>query len=154
MSSSLNRRSFLGLFSSGAAYAAQREPTSSSRAEPTPVREFELDEMTIEDLSRGMQSGKYTARHITELYMARIEALNRRGPMLRAVIDTNPDAVAIAEKLDTERKAGKIRSPLHGIPVLLKANIGTADKTRTSAGSLALAGWSPPQDSFPRRAAA
>ncbi len=148
MSSSLNRRSFLGLFSSGAAYAAQREQTPSSRAAPAAAREFELDEITIEDLSRGMKSGKYTARRITELYLARIEALNRRGPMLRAVIETNPDALEIAGKLDAERKAGKVRGPMHGIPVLLKANIGTADKTHTSAGSLALAEWSPPKDSF------
>src|SRR4029079_9036646 len=101
-----------------------------------------------DELSRGMQTGRYTARRISELYLARIDALNRRGPELRAVIDTNPDALAIADALDAERKAGKVRGPLHGIPVLLKANIGSADKLQTTAGSLALEHWSPPEDAY------
>ncbi len=84
---------------------------------------FELDELTIDDLSRAMQTGKYTARRITELYLARIEANNRRGPMLRAVIEINPDALAMAAALDVERKSGRVRGPMHGIPVLVKANI-------------------------------
>ena len=100
--------------------------------------------MTIAQL----QSGKYTARRVTELYLARIAATNRQGPRLGAVIETNPDALAIVSALDAERRQGKIRGPLHGIPVLLKANIGTADRTHTSAGSLALADWSPPEDAF------
>jgi len=144
----MNRRNFLAFLPSGAALAGQRAQTPPAGGRTSAVPAFELDEMTIDDLSRGMQGGKYTARRITELYLARIEATNRRGPMLRAVIETNPDALAIAEALDAERKQGKVRGPMHGIPVLLKANIGTADKTHTSAGSLALADWSPPKDSF------
>ena len=144
----MNRRNFLAFLPSGAALAGQSAQAQPSGVRTATVPPFELDEMTIDDLSRGMQSGKYTSRRITELYLARIEATNRRGPMLRAVIETNPDALAIAETLDAERKQGKIRGPMHGIPVLLKANIGTADKTHTSAGSLALADWSPPKDAF------
>jgi amidase len=148
MSFSMNRRKFFSLFPSGAAFAAQKVQISATRATAHSVPSFELDEITIDDLSRGMQTGRYTARRIAQLYLARIEATNRRGPMLRAVIETNPDAIEIAESLDAERKQGKIRGPMHGIPVLLKANIGTADKTHTSAGSLALAEWSPPKDAF------
>ena len=149
MSFPLNRRGFLSFLPGSAALAQQRgAETRAVRNVTAGAPRFELDELTIDDLSRGMASGKYTARRITELYLARIEATNRRGPMLRAVIETNPDAVAIADKLDAERKQGKVRGPMHGIPVLLKANIGTADKTHTSAGSLALADWSPPKDAF------
>ena len=144
----MNRRSFLAILPSSAALAAQRTQTRPSNGNAQDAPPFELDEITIDDLSRGMQSGKYTARRVTELYLARIEATNRRGPMLRAVIETNPDAPAIADKLDAERRQGAVRGPMHGIPVLLKANIGTADRTHTSAGSLALADWSPPKDAF------
>src|SRR5579872_5530026 len=116
----MNRRSFLAFLPSGAALAAKRPQTRPSTANAGAVPPFELDELTIDDLSRGMETGKYTARRIAELYLARIEATNRRGPMLRAVIETNPDALAIADKLDAERKQGKVRGPMHGIPVLLK----------------------------------
>lgn len=95
-----------------------------------------------------MQSGRYTARRLTELYLTRIEATNRKGPVLGAVIETDPDAVAVADALDRERKQKGARGPLHGIPVLIKDNIGTADHTHTSAGSLALADWTPPKDAF------
>jgi amidase len=105
-----------------------------------------LDEATIAGLQEGMRSGKYTARHLCELYLARIEAIDRRGPTLRAVIEMNPDALTIAGQLDQERKAGKLRGPLHGIPVLIKDNIATADRMMTTAGSLALAGTTPPRD--------
>jgi amidase len=115
----MNRRNFLAFLPSGAAFAGQsgRKQPSGGGAASLPA--FELDEMTVDDLSRGMQGGKYTARRITELYLARIEATNRRGPMLRAVIETNPDALAIADALDAERRQGKVRGPMHGIPVLL-----------------------------------
>ena len=109
---------------------------------------FELHEATIDDLQEAMRSGRLTARAITELYLARIEALNRQGPELRAIIETNPEALAIADRLDAERKAGKVRGPLHGIPVALKDNIDTHDRMTTTAGSLALEGSVPPQDSF------
>jgi amidase len=149
----MRRRDFLGLLPSSAALAGW--PTQLNLGDPAgaqgPVRPpaaFELDEITIDELQRAMQTGRYTARRITELYVARIQDLNQRGPELRAVIDTNPDALKIADALDAERRAGTVRGPLHGIPVLLKANIGTADKTETTAGSLALEHWSPPEDAF------
>jgi amidase len=149
----MNRRDFFALFPSAAALAGGLAPLDlaaqgAAGRRSAGAADFELDEATIDDLSRGMQTGRYTARRITQLYLARIEAINRRGPALGAVIDTNPDALTIADALDAERKQGKVRGPLHGMPVLLKANIGTADRTQTTAGSLALEHWSPPEDAF------
>src|SRR5262245_30760320 len=86
-----------------------------------------------------MSSGKETARSLVEKYRARIEAIDRSGPTLKSVIELNPDALSIADSLDQERKQGELRGPLHGIPVLIKDNIDTADRMATSAGSLALA---------------
>jgi amidase len=109
---------------------------------------FELEELTIVDLQQRMQSGQETARSLTEKYLARIAALDRQGPALRAVLETNPDALQIAEALDAERRAGTVRGPMHGIPVLLKDNVGTADRMTTTAGSLALEGSIPAKDAF------
>ncbi len=109
---------------------------------------FELEEITIAELQDGMNSGKYTARSITEKYLARIEAVDSNGPAIRSVIETNPDALAIAEELDKERKAKGLRGLLHGIPVLIKDNIDTRDRMMTTAGSLALVGAKPLKDSF------
>ena len=109
---------------------------------------FELHEATVDSLQEGMRSGQYTARRITELYLARIDALNTQGPELRAIIEINPDALAIADALDAERKAGKVRGPLHGIPIALKDNLDTHDRMTTTAGSLALEGSIPAHDSF------
>ena len=108
---------------------------------------FDLEEATIADLQSAMASGKRTARSITQLYLNRIAALDRKGPTLRYVIEVNPDALAVAESLDRERKGGRVRGPLHGIPMLLKDNLDTADRMTTTAGSLALAGSTPAQDS-------
>ena len=108
---------------------------------------FELDEISIEDLARGMKSGKYTARSLVEKYLARIDAIDKQGPAINTVIEINPDALPIAESLDKERRSGKVRSPLHGIPMLIKDNIDTSDKMMTTAGSLALTGSKPPIDS-------
>ncbi len=94
-----------------------------------------------------MTSGEWTARSITEAYLTRIEQLNLQGPSLRAVIETNPDALVIADELDRERRAQGARGPLHGVPIVLKDNIDTGDRMTTTAGSLALSGWVPPQDS-------
>ena len=110
--------------------------------------EFELNEITIDQLQKKMQDGSYTAKSITEKYLKRIDAIDRKGPALHAVIEINPDALAIADKMDAERKAGKIRGPLHGIPVLIKDNINTADQMMTTAGSLALEGNKAPKDAF------
>lgn len=93
-----------------------------------------------------MAAGTLTARELTAAYLARIAAVDRAGPKLNAVIELNPDALAIADQLDAERKAGKVRGPLHGIPILLKDNIATADRMETTAGSLALVGAKPPRD--------
>ena len=101
---------------------------------------YALNEMTIDQLQQKMQSGDYTSRSITEMYLKRIEAIDKGGPAINAVIELNPDALAIADKMDSERKSGKLRGPLHGIPVLIKDNINTGDKMMTTAGSIALTG--------------
>ncbi len=109
---------------------------------------FPLEEATIAQLQDGMASGRYTARRLVEQYTARIDQIDRSGPSLHAVLELNPDALSIADSLDAERKAGRLRGPLHGIPVLLKDNIDTGDRMMTTAGSLALAGASAPRDAF------
>jgi amidase len=111
-------------------------------------RAFDLEEATIADLAQRMAAGRDTARSIAEQYIARIEAIDRQGPALRSVIEINPDALAIADRLDEERKSRGPRGPLHGIPVLLKDNIATADRMMTTAGSAALAGVTVPGDAF------
>jgi amidase len=110
--------------------------------------DFELEEFTIADLQKGLASGKFTARSLTEKYLARIEQVDRRGPAVNSVIEVNPDAASIAEALDKERKAKGTRGTLHGIPVLIKDNIDTADRMQTTAGSLALLGSRPTRDSY------
>jgi amidase len=102
----------------------------------------------VADLQKRMAQGTETARSLTEKYLARIKALNEAGPMLRAVIETNPDALAIADGLDKERKAGKTRGPLHGIPVLIKDNIDSGDQMMTTAGATALTGHKAQNDAF------
>ena len=109
---------------------------------------FPLEEATLSQLQEWMGAGRYTARQLAELYLQRIEAIDRGGPQLRSVIEMNPDALTIADTLDTERKAGRVRGPLHGIPVLIKDNIDTADRMMTTAGSLALEGARPAKDAF------
>jgi amidase len=152
-----DRRSFLKTAVIGAAatvaplypaLGAAREIASS--APPDGVKPFELDEITIADLQDGMKSGKFTARSLVEKYSTRIEEIdkNKSGPAINSIIELNPDALSIAESLDQARKVNKIRGPLHGIPVLIKDNIDTADKMMTTAGSLALVGSKPLQDSF------
>ncbi|HEX7139200.1 MAG TPA: amidase [Vicinamibacterales bacterium] len=124
------------------AVAVARTPAQSR---PAP---FDLEEASIADLQHRMESGQDTARSLVEKYSARIEAIDRTGPALRSVIEVNPEAIAIADRLDAERKAGRTRGPLHGIPVLIKDNIATSDRMMTTAGSLALAGSRPPKDAF------
>ncbi len=122
--------------------------TTSAPGDAMEVPAFELDETTIAELQHGMESGRFTARSIAERYLARIEAIDRGGPALKSVIETNPDALSIADALDKERKEKRLRGPLHGIPVLIKDNIDTADGMMTTAGSLALVGAKPAKDSF------
>jgi amidase len=146
----MERRQFLrnGLIASAAALAGTRLPGGAA-AQPAAraVPEFELEEATVAQLQQGMESGRWTARALTEEYLRRIEQIDRHGPELRSILETNPDALAIADELDRERRARGARGPLHGIPVLLKDNIDTADRMTTTAGSLALEGSIAAQDS-------
>ncbi|MEO8078215.1 MAG: amidase [Acidobacteriota bacterium] len=120
-----------------------------SRAQQvTPAPSFELQELTVAQLQDAMTTARYTSRRLVELYTARIEAIDRNGPALRSVIELNPDALSIADALDVERRAGRLRGPLHGIPVLIKDNIDTHDRMMTTAGSLALEGSIAERDSF------
>jgi amidase len=107
-----------------------------------------LPEWTIAELQAKMEAGELTARQVAELYLRRIEAVDKGGPFLNSIIELNPDALEIAEKLDAERKAGKVRGALHGIPILVKDNIDTADRMQTTAGSLALEGHYARKDAF------
>jgi amidase len=107
-----------------------------------------LPEWTIAELQAKMETGELTARQVAELYLRRIEAVDKGGPFLNSVIELNPDALDIASKLDAERRAGKVRGALHGVPILLKDNIDTADRMQTTAGSLALEGHYAAKDAF------
>ncbi len=166
----LNRRQFLraGMLTAAAgAAAAVGRPASGQEASTAPVApghkqppraaaSFELEEATIADLRRGLDSGAWSAHALTAAYLSRIADLDgpARGETeagltgLRSMIEINPDALAIADALDAERKAGRSRGPLHGIPVVIKDNIDTADRMMTTAGSLALLGSIAPRDSF------
>lgn len=108
--------------------------------------DFELNELTIAQLQEKMSSGVLSSAEITQKYLDRIELINTKGPELRAVIEINPEALEIAKQLDAERKSGKVRSSLHGIPVLIKDNIDTGDQMQTTAGSLAMIGSPAPDD--------
>lgn len=109
-------------------------------------RDFNVEETTIAELQEAMKGGRLTAERLVEIYTQRIQMIDRNGPTLRAVQEINPDALAIARALDEERKAKGPRGPLHGIPVLLKDNIATADKMETTAGALSLVGARPRED--------
>ena len=104
--------------------------------------------MTVAQLQDAMANGRYTSRRLVDLYLQRIEAIDRNGPALRSVIEVNPEAQSIADALDAERKTKGSRGPLHGIPVLIKDNIDTADRMSTTAGSLALEGSIAARDAF------
>jgi amidase len=130
------------------ALSAGRTITPTTESAATEVKAFELEEITIPELQEGMNSGKFTARSLVEKYRARIEEIDKQGPAINTIIELNPDALSIADALDQERKAKGPRGPLHGVPVLIKDNIDTADKMMTTAGSLAMVGSKPPKDSF------
>ena len=135
------RRNFLVLL---AAFFFIQQPYGAA-----PVQsQFELDEMTVAQMQEAMSSGRYTSRRLVDLYLQRIQAIDRSGPLLRSVIELNPDAASIADALDVERKAKGPRGPMHGIPMLIKDNIDTADRMSTSAGSLALDGSIAARDAF------
>ncbi len=117
-------------------------------AQASPGAPFELEELTIAELQERQESGKLTARAMVEAYLSRIESIDRQGLDLHSVIELNPDVREIADRLDDERKNGRVRGPLHGIPILIKDNIATADHMTTTAGSLALEGSKPPKNAF------
>lgn len=143
----MDRREFLQ--STVAAGGVARLPVLKGAPPPISAAQaaFELEEATVQALSDGMRSGRWTARGIAEQYLGRIEAVDKRGPVLNSVIELNPDALMIADALDEERKAKGPRGPLHGIPVLVKDNLDSGDRMQTTAGSLALAGTPAPKDS-------
>jgi amidase len=148
----LSRRSILQTTLLGTVGAALTPALSAGHAfavtsPGSPVTPFRFDEVTISDLQSGMKSGELSAHGLTEAYLARIEAMDKSGPRLNSVIEVNPDALSIADALDKERKQKGPRGPMHGIPVLIKDNIDTADRMQTTAGSLALIGSKPAQDS-------
>jgi amidase len=149
----MKRRQFLETGALGCALAIS-QPASLFATSPSPEhlpsapKDFDLEELTISELQAGMQSGKYTAHQLVKKYLDRIDDIDKDGPKLHSVIEVNPDAMAIAEALDRERKEKGARGPLHGIPILIKDNIDTADRMMTTAGSLALVGSRPAQDSF------
>src|SRR5580692_7922918 len=156
----MNRRNFLrnssitGISLATLAAAGCGSPGGSNGADtaaaaaPAAPGEFALNEATIDVLQQKMRQGVYTSHSITEQYLKRIEQVDKAGPGLHAVIEVNPDALAIADQMDKERKAGTVRGPMHGIPVLVKDNIVTGDKMMTTAGSLALEGHRASQDAF------
>ncbi|MDB4923418.1 amidase [Mucilaginibacter sp.] len=110
--------------------------------------DFVLNEVTIDVLQQKMKNKEYTSRSITEMYLKRIDDIDKNGPKLNAVIEINKDALNMADAMDKERGAGKVRGPLHGIPVLIKDNINTGDNMRTTAGALAIADNYAKQDAF------
>ncbi len=135
----MNRRNFV-LASAVASLAA------SAAARATPASPPASAELSLADIAAAFAHGNLTSVELTQTYLTRIEDMNLRGPSLHAVIETNPKALDIATALDAERKAGKVRGPLHGVPVLIKDNIETADPMMTTAGSMALEGWYAPAD--------
>ena len=143
-----SRRNFLKASSVAAIAAALPESHAQVLHVPGP---FELDEITLTALQDGMKSGRYTSQSVTQMYLQRIDTVDKHGPTVNSVIEVNPDALKVAAELDQERKAKGPRGPLHGIPVLIKDNIATADRMMTTAGSLALMGSIAPQDSHVAR---
>jgi amidase len=162
--SEMDRRDFLRAGAAGAAVSllgagcvpTQREDaggaatdSGSTAASPAAgLPEFPLEEVTLDEIQAGLASGELTCRTLTEAYLERIEAADRQGPELYAVLETNPEALRIAEELDDEYRSRGPRGPLHGVPILLKDNIDTADGMSTTAGSTALRGSIAPQDAF------
>lgn len=132
---------FLGI----KACAAPSQESGETGASEKP---FELEEWTVTQLSEAMESRKYSSRQICELYLKRIKEKDQSENGLNSVIEVNPDALDIADGLDRERADGKVRGPLHGIPIMIKDNIDSGDKMMTTAGSMALAGSSAPDDAF------
>ena len=150
--SAMSRRGLLKIAGLGAGTAltpalATARLATGEYDEPKHVKPFQFEEATIDDLQSRMKSGELSARSLTEAYLGRIAEIDKHGVALNSVIEINPDALAIAESLDRERKEKGPRGPMHGIPVLIKDNIDTSDGMQTTAGSLALLGSKPKHDS-------
>ena len=133
----MNRRDFLN-------YALVSLPGARALS----AQALDLEEATLADLEQGYQAGRFNSRSVAEWYLARIQSLDKSGPRVNSVIELNPDALTTADALDRERSAKGSRGPLHGVPILIKDNIDTADRMSTTAGSLALAGSIAPRDAF------
>ncbi|HVS21219.1 MAG TPA: amidase, partial [Pyrinomonadaceae bacterium] len=150
----MNRRTFVrnsvigGVGLASARVSASTTEVSSKNAAASSPPASELNELTVAELQSGMASGRFTAHSLARKYLDRIDEIDKHGPAINSVIELNPDALSIASDLDKERKAKGARGPLHGIPVLIKDNIDTHDRMTTTAGSLALGGSIPLQDSF------
>jgi amidase len=151
----MDRRHFLntaGAVAAGAAlvpHVAQAAEPADVTAPTEPAAQppaFAFEEATAAGLLARMQAGTLTSSALTAAYLARIAAIDAAGPRLRSVIEVNPDAMAVARERDAERRAGRVRGPLHGLPVLVKDNLDTADRMQTTAGSLALVGKPAPRD--------
>src|SRR5579863_1153990 len=147
---SINRRQLILAGAAGMSLAATGSWVSvAEAAEPptsVPTQNQGVLEASIRDLSAALAAGSTSSRELVRLYLERIESVDRQGPELRALLEVNREAHAQAETFDAERAAGRLRGPLHGIPILLKDNISTADSMETTAGSLALLGTRPPRD--------
>jgi amidase len=147
----MKRRDFLHASGLGATLILSNPASLLAFEVPDPVAPAELDEVTISELLREMATGKTNSRSITRKYLERINDVDKRGPAIKSVIEVNPEAESIAESMDRMRKEGGTRGPLHGVPILIKDNIDTADRMLTTAGSLALTGSRPKADSFVAR---
>ncbi|HXL81139.1 MAG TPA: amidase [Pyrinomonadaceae bacterium] len=148
----MKRRKFLQSAALGGALAISKPASllaadNAGLPEYTP-KEFELEELTISELQVGMKTGKFTAHSLARRYVERISEIDRGGPKINSVIEINPEAEAMAAAMDQERRQGRLRGPLHGIPILIKDNIDTADRMMTTAGSLALESSHATRDSF------
>jgi amidase len=144
----MKRRDFVRLgLASGVAATAWNSQAALAAPGTKNKGDDDMLEASVAQLQQAMESGKHTARSIAAYYMKRIAEIDKAGPHLNAVIELNPDALKIADELDRERRERGPRGPLHGIPVLIKDNIATADNMNSTAGSLALAGIRPPRDS-------
>jgi amidase len=152
--SPVSRRVFVALSATAAAGALVASPRLAvgASASPSSLRlasgAYDVEERSVAEWQAALARGELTSRQLVERYLQRIESLDAQGPKLRAVLETNPEALDIAATLDAERRAGKLRGPLHGIPILVKDNIDTADRMHTTAGSEALAADRPARDAF------
>src|SRR5712691_3830763 len=145
----LSRRNFLqlGALAGAAASLTGARPIRTPRAEISP--QGDPTEATVAELQAAMTAGQLTAISLVNFYQTRIATLDQKGPRVNSIIEVNPDAQAIALRLDAERRAGRVRGPLHGIPIVLKDNVdtGDGDRMQTAAGSLGLVGTPAPHDS-------